>query len=262
MFVFLSRNADLDRQFINNYKPKGEGQEKLRILLHGPIGAGKSSFINSVISAVEGRISVRAAANTSQSGFTKEYKTYSIKKGDQDDKHSLVINDMMGLNCGNRRQRRVHERDVIRAMKGNIKDGYTFNPESSLSKTDPFYNKNPTINDKAHILVTVIDANTKLDKIVVETIQEIRDKATDLGIPHVVILTKIDEVCPEIKNVCRSRELQKKVQDFSKLVGNAENCIFPVKNYNVERDLDNDIDALILKTLRHIIEIGDEKLSS
>ncbi|XP_047244818.1 interferon-induced protein 44-like [Girardinichthys multiradiatus] len=209
-------DRDNDLQFINNYTPKADGQQQFRILLQGPVGAGKSSFINSVISSLEGKICHKAVAcNTGQSGFTKE-----------------------------------------------------FNPESSLSETDPFYNKTPNVNDKVHVLVSVIDADTVnlLSDKVEEIIQDIRDDATDLGIPHVAILTKIDKACPEIKkdvkNVFRSRLLQKNVQDFSKLVGIPENCIFPVKNYHSERNVDNDTDALVLNTLRRIIEIGDEFLKT
>ncbi|MEQ2312567.1 hypothetical protein AMECASPLE_032392 [Ameca splendens] len=258
---------DTDLQFINNYTPKADGLQQFRILLHGPVGAGKSSFINSVISSLEGKICHRAVVcNTGQSGFTKEYKTYRIQTGNQQNMSPLVLNDMMGLGNVNRRHRRVHVKDVKKAMKGRIKDGYKFNPESSLSETDQFYNKTPNVNDKVHVLVSVIDADkvNLLSDNVVEIIQDIRDDATDLGIPHVAILTKIDEACPEIKkdvkNLCKSRLLQKRVKDISKKVGIPENCIFPVKNYHSERNVDNDIDALVLNTLRCIIEIGDEYL--
>ncbi|MED6285525.1 hypothetical protein CHARACLAT_030201, partial [Characodon lateralis] len=121
---------DTDLQFINNYTPTADGQQQFRILLHGPVGAGKSSFTNSVISSLEGKICHRAAAcNTGQSGFTKQ-----------------------------------------------------FNPESSLPETDPFYNNTPNVNDKVHVLVSVIDADKVhlLSDKAVEIIQDIRDEATDL----------------------------------------------------------------------------------
>uniref|UniRef100_A0A3B3XLX1 Uncharacterized protein n=1 Tax=Poecilia mexicana TaxID=48701 RepID=A0A3B3XLX1_9TELE len=86
------------------------------------------------------------------------------------------------------------------------------------------------------------------------------------GIPHVAILSKIDEACPEIrediKNVCHSRTLQQKIQLLSKLVGIPENCIFPIKNYHCEKKLNHETDALILNTLRSLIEIGEEYLSN
>ncbi|XP_027895461.1 interferon-induced protein 44-like isoform X2 [Xiphophorus couchianus] len=256
-------DRETDLQFINDYKPKG-GHRQFRILLHGPVGAGKSSFINSVFSVLEGKICHKATAcNIIQTSFTKKYMTYKLKKGDQKNVYPFVLNDMTGLSNINWKHRRVYEKDMKMAMKGHIRDEY----KSALSETDPFFNRNPTVNDKAHILVTVFDANTinQLDESVAETIQEIRDEATELGIPHVAILSKIDEACPEIrediKNVCQSRALQKKIQLLSKLVGIPENCIFPVKNYNSEKKLNHEIDALILNTLRHLIEIGEEYLS-
>ncbi|XP_015224400.1 PREDICTED: interferon-induced protein 44-like [Cyprinodon variegatus] len=182
--------------------------------------------------------------------------------------YPFVLNDMMGLGSFSRRQRRVHVKDVEMALRGHMKDGYTFNCEKSLSKTDRFYNETPTVNDQVHVLVSVIDANTVklLGNSSLETFQDIRDDATDLGIPHVILLTKIDELCPEIqkdvKNVCTSRLLQKTIEETSKALGIPENCIFPVKNYRTERSLDNDIDALLLNTLRRIIEIGEEFLTN
>ncbi|XP_043963095.1 interferon-induced protein 44-like isoform X2 [Gambusia affinis] len=256
------READL--QFINDYRPAG-GQRQFRILLHGPVGAGKSSFINSVFSVLEGKICHKATAcNITQTTFTKKYITYKIKKGDHQNVYPFVLNDMTGLSNINWKHRRVYEKDMRMAMKGHIKEEY----KSALSETDPFFNRNPTINDKAHILVTVFDASTinQLEETVAETIQEIRDEATELGIPHVAILSKIDEACPEIrddiKNVCQSRVLQEKIQILSKLVGIPENCIFPVKNYHSEKKLNHETDALILYTLRSIIEIGEEYLSN
>ncbi|XP_014855102.1 PREDICTED: interferon-induced protein 44-like isoform X1 [Poecilia mexicana] len=261
-------DRETDLQFINDYRPKGSHRQ-LRILLHGPVGAGKSSFINSVFSALEGRICHKATAcNIIQNSFTKKYITYKIKRGDQETAYPFVLNDMTGLSNISWKHRRVHEKDMKMAMMGHIKDEYKFHPQSALSETDPFFNRNPTINDKAHILVTVFDANTinQLDQNIAETIQEIRDEATELGIPHVAILSKIDEACPEIrediKNVCHSRTLQQKIQLLSKLVGIPENCIFPIKNYHCEKKLNHETDALILNTLRSLIEIGEEYLSN
>lgn len=80
MFSSLSRDKKGALEYINNYKPQTEGQQ-LRILLHGPVGAGKSSFINSVQSVLKGRMCTLALAdNTTHGCFTKQvrriFRTY------------------------------------------------------------------------------------------------------------------------------------------------------------------------------------------
>ncbi|XP_027135115.1 interferon-induced protein 44 isoform X2 [Larimichthys crocea] len=199
-------------QYVKDYKPEIEGQE-LRILLHGPVGAGKSSFINSVQSVFNSRIYRQAFAdNISHDSFTKDYKTYKIEKGpkDQNSFYPFVFNDIMGLD----KDKGVLVDDVKLALRGHVKDGYRFNPESKLSEGDQFYNNNPTDNDKVHVLVCVVPANTVslITDEVVQKIREIRKEASDLGIPQLVIITKIDEVCPEIKEDVKNVYKLKKVK--------------------------------------------------
>ncbi|KAL3979301.1 PDZ and LIM domain protein 1/2/3/4 [Sarotherodon galilaeus] len=257
-----SRENPTDQHFVKNYKPQAEEQQ-LRILLHGPVGAGKSSFINSVNSVLQNRVCREALVdNTSRDCFTKKYTTYRIQNGKTF--YPFVLNDMMGLKYTSRRNRRIHVKDVKQALKGHIKDGYSFNPENKLSKGDRYYNRAPTENNKVHVLVCVVDANTVslMNDATVEAIQDVRDEATDLEIPQVAIFTKIDEAFPEINhdvtNVCKSKSLQEK---FSIAVGIPINCIFPVKNYHSETELNPDIDAVIMNALRHIIETGNDSLN-
>ncbi|KAF1377040.1 hypothetical protein PFLUV_G00217750 [Perca fluviatilis] len=254
-----------DLQYVKDYKPQTDRQQ-LRILLHGPVGAGKSSFINSVQSVVEGRMSKKAeVANISGYTHTKKYKTYKIQKDGQNTFCSLVFNDTMGLECNSNRRRKVYVKNIKQAMKGRVRDGYTFNPESKISKEDQYYNRDPTANDKVHVVVCVIDASTvsQMSPKAVETLQDIRDEASDLGIPQVAILTKIDMICPEIKNdvknVYKSKILKQKMEEFSAAVGYPMNCIFPVKNYHEEINFNSDIDSLILSALRDIINLGQSE---
>lgn len=101
------------------------------------------------------------------------------------------------------------------------------------------------------------------------------------------ILTKVDEACPvtqkNLMDVYRSQHLKKKVscgplivltvepsesglcflwntqmEDFSAATGIPMNCIFPVKNYSQEIDLDEDVSTLILSALRFMVQYGDD----
>ncbi|XP_026196903.1 interferon-induced protein 44-like [Anabas testudineus] len=248
-------------QTLKNYKPEGKHQQ-LRILLHGPVGAGKSSFINSIQSVLLGRMYKHAlAANVFENCFTKKYITYKLKESPSTFS-SIVFSDIMGLGP----DKGIPVRDIVLAMKGHVKEGYTFNPESPLSEGDVFYNSNPGPNDKVHVLVCVVPANTvsQIRGSVVQKIREVRAEASRLGIPQLIILTKIDEVCPEIKedlrNVYKIKYLKEKMELFSVEVGIPMNCIFPVKCYHEEIELNSDVNSLILSALRDMIHAGEDHI--
>uniref|UniRef100_A0A7N6AWC2 G domain-containing protein n=1 Tax=Anabas testudineus TaxID=64144 RepID=A0A7N6AWC2_ANATE len=166
---------------------------QLRILLHGPVGAGKSSFINSIQSVLLGRMYKHAlAANVFENCFTKKVQ----RKVSFHHVSSIVFSDIMGLGP-----------------------------------------------DKVHVLVCSV----------VQKIREVRAEASRLGIPQLIILTKIDEVCPEIKedlrNVYKIKYLKERSL-FSVEVGIPMNCIFPV----------NDVNSLILSALRDMIHAGEDHI--
>ncbi|TDH06466.1 hypothetical protein EPR50_G00113660 [Perca flavescens] len=261
--MYFSRNNARDLQYVQDYEPENDDIKHVRILLYGPVGVGKSSFVNSVSNVLRGRMTTPALASstTSDKSFTTRYETHKIKKGRGKSKtyYPFVFNDIMGLEKGDG----VRPDDIILALKGHVKEGYTFNPASSLSEGDPGYNPDPSLEDKVHVLVCVLSANAaEITDSVLQKMAEIRKLASKLGIPQMAIGTNIDLACPEtekdLKNVYKSKHLKKKVKDFSAAVGIPVNCIFPVKNYSDEIDMNDDIDSLILSALRKMIDFGDD----
>ncbi|RXN11787.1 interferon-induced 44-like protein [Labeo rohita] len=215
----------------------------IKILVAGQVGAGKSSFINSVNNAFRGRMTSEAIVDQSSGkSFTKNLKSHRVRGADGD--LPFVLTDIMGL------QPEVLEgsqpEDIIKAIYGHVKDEYKFNEEEPLSHTSEDYVSDPLLSDQAFCLVYIVEANT------IE------------GIPQVIIMTKVDEACPLVKNdlkkVYTSKKIKEKMQLCSEMIGVPMNCIFPVKNYHDEIDTDDDVDVLILKAFDQIVNFANDRL--
>lgn len=57
---------------IQNYKPDIKTVNKPRVLLVGPVGAGKSSFFNSINSAFRGNMTLQAITGTAGTSVTTQ----------------------------------------------------------------------------------------------------------------------------------------------------------------------------------------------
>lgn len=246
---------------IRAYRPP-EGVGRLRVLLYGPVGVGKSSLINSVQTALHGQAAILTASSSkvNSKSFTVKFETHKFLKLEGEDCFPFVITDTMGLEPG---PGGVLPEDIILAMEGHIKEGYTFNQSSALSKTDHYYRKDPTLQDQVHLLVCVLSANSPgIHPNIVSKINHIRKAARDLKIPQMAVITNIDIVCKEmeddLKNVYKSKYLQGKMKNLSTSVGIPLNYMFPVKNYSQgNTECDEDMDTLLLTALDHMTGYGN-----
>ncbi|XP_047658853.1 interferon-induced protein 44-like [Tachysurus fulvidraco] len=114
-------NKEALEEKLRNFKLDSTDVKFVRILIVGAVGAGKSSFINSVNNAFLGRITSGALAGTCGTSFTKKYQTHYVK-GKDGSRLPFVLNDIMGLEHSDGAG--IHVDDIISAIKGLLEEGY------------------------------------------------------------------------------------------------------------------------------------------
>ncbi|XP_050976967.1 interferon-induced protein 44-like [Labeo rohita] len=149
----------------------------LRILLLGPVGAGKSSFFNSVNNVLQGRMTTRALADSeSWRSFTMECKDFRLKKKDNSS-YPFMFTDIKGIEPEERKG--VHPEDIAKILLGHIKNGYRFHIDNPITEENPKYNATSSLNDRVHCLVAVLSADkiSLMDQDVINQMRKVREKA-------------------------------------------------------------------------------------
>ncbi|XP_059399378.1 interferon-induced protein 44-like, partial [Carassius carassius] len=92
------RRAEL-MGLIRNYKPLVTSVSRVRILMIGPVGAGKSSFFNSINSIFMGRITSKAMSGSAGTSLTTQFCTFPVKDGREGKPLPFVLCDAEKIHC-------------------------------------------------------------------------------------------------------------------------------------------------------------------
>ncbi|XP_040926497.2 interferon-induced protein 44-like [Betta splendens] len=243
---------------IQVYKPIINSVSQVRVLLIGPVGAGKSSFFNSVF---RGHVTSQAIAGCSSTSLTTQFRTYSIKAGREGKPLPIILCDTMGLEESTGAELDID--DISSILKGHVPDRYQFNPSAPLHSEAHNYQTSPGYKEKIHCVTYVFDACkiSIMPKKMEEKLDAIRRKVNLMGIPQLILLTKVDEACPlvkeDVKNVYKSIYIKEMMQEVSERLGVPLSCVVPVKNYSEELELNPDCDILLLSAVIQMLRFAD-----
>ncbi|XP_056151993.1 interferon-induced protein 44-like [Lampris incognitus] len=248
-------------QTIQNYKPDIHSVSQAKVLLVGYVGFGKSSFFNSINSIFRGNMTCQAICGVAEKSVTNQFRTFNIKVGKGGKTLPLILCDTMGLE--QTADAGLDMEDIVNIYKGHIQDRYQFNPASPLQLDAPGYKKHVTLKDVIHCVVYVVDtcSVSLFTEKVLERFATIRKKTNQLGIPQLVLMTKVDKACPlvakDLRNVYLSDYIHKKALELSASLGIPLSCVLPVKNYSHELELDLNTDLLLLTAVDQMLNYTD-----
>ncbi|KAA0712183.1 Interferon-induced protein 44-like [Triplophysa tibetana] len=249
---------------IKNYKPLDTSVNRIRILTIGPVGAGKSSFFNSINSIFMGRMTSKAMAGSSGTSLTTQFRTYPVKDGREGKPLPFVLCDTMGLE--EQSGAGLDIEDISSILQGLIPDRYQFNPVAAFHPNEQKASRSASLQERIHCVVYIIDAtkislmSSKLE----EKLAAIRKKVNSLGVPQIILMTKVDEACPlveeDLQKVYVSSYIKTKVQEVSSRLGVPVSCVLPVKNYSQELELNLSCDVLLLTALQQMLNYAEDYL--
>lgn len=253
---FTNEFCDMLVQEIEAVKIGNEIEEfkdrKWNLIIVGPVGAGKSSFINSVISISEDEYANRAFVGGNIFGsVTNKLKSHSVESK----MDNLKFWDTAGLSEEKNSKNGI--KIIKKIFDGRVKDGFQF--QSKLEKDDWYYNHDRTTADKTHCVIYVVDI-TMLETVeepFQEPILDLQRKQVGFGLQRILLLTKCDVLCKLVKqdcaNIYKSTEVLQKIKRASQAFGIPEANIHPVVNYGQEGTLNAKMNVPILLALKQCV---------
>ncbi|XP_069123057.1 interferon-induced protein 44-like isoform X3 [Argopecten irradians] len=142
---------------VASYKPlPGLDLQQARILLVGQVGAGKSSYFNTINSIFRGHISAQANAGSAEHSLTTAYRLYQVREGYAGKPLNFRLCDTRGVE----EDQGLDDHEICYLLDGHVPDRYKFNPAVPLSPDALGFVKKPTLSDKIHCVAFVVDGST------------------------------------------------------------------------------------------------------
>ncbi|XP_062590729.1 interferon-induced protein 44-like [Saccostrea cucullata] len=250
---------------IRSFSPlKDSNVSEVNILLVGHVGAGKSSLLNTINSIFRGEISSRAWTGSSQHSLTTSFNKFRVRDQSSGNFLKFRLCDTRGLE----ESLGIKNDDIVYILDGNLPNNYKFNPVAAASSDINGFQKHPTLKDKIHLVVFVLDGSTfdVIPEGISKKLMDIREMIIDRGIPLLVFATKIDKVCSlvdeNVQEVFHSQAVKEMVENIADSIAIPKAHVLPVKNYEREGCLETDVSILALNALKQALVFTNDFLEN
>ncbi|XP_065938187.1 interferon-induced protein 44-like [Magallana gigas] len=248
------------KETLLDYKPMTETNvTAANILLIDQIGAGKTSFFNSVNSIFRGKITSKACSGSFEHSVTTQYRQYKVKDISKGKFPNFRLCDTRGFE----EKFALDAQEISFILDGNIPDRYQFNPLVPFTSDTSGYIKDSMLKDKIHCVAFVIDGSTVdvMSDTILQRLKNLHVKLNHRGLPHFVFLTKLDKICPDVnddvKNTFTSTAVCDAVEKVADVMGLPRAHVLPVKNYESETKLKPALDILLMEALQRCLDFAD-----
>lgn len=251
----------LEQSLVNEITQLRPGR-KHNLLVLGPVGAGKSSFVNSILSVAKGR--KYAMADTAFSGI--ESTTVELTKYTHEGfLRGFNLYDCMGIEPDG--SIGMLENDATLLFEGHIKNKYRFIKDRPISDQSTYYNRDPNVYDQMHCIIFVMSAEnilTGMTRAYVQKMKRLQKIIKDKRIPRILILTKVENICDEVERdislMFRSEKIYEAVKIASEVFVISQASIHPVKNYEEDFNVGPITNIPILLALRQAMHYATDRV--
>lgn len=247
-----------------NSRLRKAGVNRLNLLFLGRMGAGKSSLVDSMASAVTGQYTVLAPFRVSLETVTQTYKMYPLTRS-KSREPQICIYDVYGWSETN-----YKNLELGCMLNGQMKAGYTETVSGFMQeKNNPHYRTNPTYNDKIHGVIVVVSAATVGSTAEMKKLNEFYGHLTSRGYQPIFVLTKVDRLPDEVLIGHNERVFDSGIVDatldiFSDLSSIPRASVLPVINYQgpYVQGPDYVIEMLALNALKAAVRTAETFLET